>query len=108
MPDIEGSLREIEYGFDKLKADGVGVFTNYGDKWLGDPAFATHPMAANCCRNLIPDVCRSVKNCVHGSGRHDDSIAGIAVDSNRADVKPRCRERVEDLGSGCGGLGRLH
>ncbi len=32
-------LREIEYAFDTLKLDGVGVYTNYGDKWLGDPMF---------------------------------------------------------------------
>ncbi len=70
LPNIEASLREIEYSFDTLKADGVGLFTSYGDKWLGDPAFNpvfeelhrrnavvyTHPNTANCCRNLLPNV----------------------------------------------------
>jgi 6-methylsalicylate decarboxylase len=68
--NIDASLREIDYAFGTLKADGVGLFTSYGDKWLGDPAFNpvfeelnrrnavvyTHPNTANCCRNLIPNI----------------------------------------------------
>jgi 6-methylsalicylate decarboxylase len=74
LPDIDGSLAEISYAMDTLKADGVGLLTSYGDKWLGDPAFDpvfaelnrrkvliyTHPTAANCCRNLIPDIPEAV------------------------------------------------
>lgn len=70
MQDIDGSLKEIEYGLDVLKADGVGLLTSYGDKWLGHASFApimdelnrrraicyTHPTLANCCRNLLADV----------------------------------------------------
>ena len=70
MPNIDGTLREIAYAFDTLKADGIGMFTSYGDKWLGDPAYNpvfeelnrrnavvyTHPQSANCCKNLLASV----------------------------------------------------
>jgi 6-methylsalicylate decarboxylase len=74
MPYVDATLQEIAYTLDTLKADGIGLLTSYGDKWLGDPAFApvmdelnrrravvyTHPTTAYCCGNLIPDVPESI------------------------------------------------
>ena len=37
LPDIDGSLAEVAFAFDNLRADGVAVFTNYGERYLGDP-----------------------------------------------------------------------
>jgi predicted TIM-barrel fold metal-dependent hydrolase len=70
LPHIDASLNEIAYSFDTLKADGVGMMTSYGDKWLGYPEFApvweelnrrkatvyTHPTGANCCVNLVHGI----------------------------------------------------
>ena len=36
VPDIDATLKEIEYAFDTLKVDGVHMFSNIGGKWFGD------------------------------------------------------------------------
>lgn len=35
----DASLREIEYAFDSLKAVGVGLLSNWKNKWIGDSSF---------------------------------------------------------------------
>jgi predicted TIM-barrel fold metal-dependent hydrolase len=70
LPDVDDTLKEIEYAYDTLKVDGIALLTSYGDTWLGNAAYRpvmeelnrrkavvhVHPTAANCCRNLAYGV----------------------------------------------------
>jgi predicted TIM-barrel fold metal-dependent hydrolase len=69
LPEVQASLEEIPYVFDTLKADGIGVLSSYGTKWLGDPSFApvweelnrrnavvfSHATTPECCRTVMPN-----------------------------------------------------
>ena len=71
LPDIEGVMKEIEYGLDTLKADGIGIYTNDNqNRWPGDVYFEPmwqelnrrgtivymHPLAPRCCADLNDSV----------------------------------------------------
>ncbi len=74
LDDIDGSLREIAYALDTLKADGVSTYTSYGDRYVGDvlwtPIFEelnrrkaimyVHPHSPACCDAIAKPVPRTV------------------------------------------------
>ena len=69
MPDIDGTLEEIAYAFDTLRADGVQLMSHYDHKYPGDKAFApilhelnrreaivlVHPFLPPC-HNILPGI----------------------------------------------------
>jgi predicted TIM-barrel fold metal-dependent hydrolase len=88
MLDIDRTLKEIEYALDTLKADGVGLQSNYGDKWLGHelykPVFDelnrrkavvyVHPLVAACCAQLSVGAFPAVIEVPHDTTRTVTSL----------------------------------
>ncbi len=88
MLDIDSTLKEIAYAFDTLKADGVGLQTNYGDRWPGDgfyrPVFEElnrrkavvyfHPLVAACCGRLSVGTFPAVIEVPHDTTRAVTSL----------------------------------
>ena len=88
MLDIDATLKEIEYVFDTIKADGLGLQTNYGDKWLGNPLYKpvleelnrrkatvyVHPLVANCCAQLSVGAFPAVLEVPHDTTRTVTSL----------------------------------
>src|SRR5262249_52137119 len=88
MLDTDTTLKEIEYVFDTLKADGVGLQSNYGDKWLGHASFKpvleelnrrkaviyVHPLVAACCATLSVGTFPAVIEVPHDTTRTVTSL----------------------------------
>ena len=122
-PDPDGALREIEYALDTLKADGIGLLSNYDGKSLGDAAFApvfaeldrrgcvvfvhptAHPATAGLIPGLVPqgiefpfETTRAITSLVlNGVLARHPRIRFIF--SHGAGALPYLAERIEHVGS---------
>ena len=101
MLDIDATLKEIEYVFDTLKADGIGLQSNYGDKWLGNPLYKpvleelnrrkatvyVHPLVANCCAQLSVGAFPAVLEVPHDTTRTVTSLLLSGSFTRMPDIK---------------------
>ena len=70
LPDVDASLREIDFAIGLPGVRGFGLMTSYGNRWPGDPVFAPvfdeldrrravvyfHPRSCACCSGMATDV----------------------------------------------------
>ena len=101
MLDIDATLKEIEYAFDTLKADGIGLQTSYGDKWLGNTAYRpvleelnrrkavvdVHPLVASCCSALSVGTFPAVIEVPHDTTRTVTSLLLSGSFARYRDIK---------------------
>lgn len=101
MLDVDTTMKEIEYVFDTLKADGVGLQSNYGDKWLGDakykPVFEElnrrkavvyiHPLVASCCENISVGTFPAVIEVPHDTTRTVTSLLLSGTFARTRDIR---------------------
>ena len=117
--DPEGAMKELEYAYDMLKADGVSLLSSISDKWPGDPVFDPvfeelnrrkailflHPLTSKCCRNLIPggegsverdfDTTRAVTNLLYSGTLSRLPDIRYIINHSGADV-PVMAGRIKD------------
>ena len=101
MTDIAATLKEIAYVFDVLKADGVGLQTNYGDVWPGNAMFNPiweelnrrkavvyfHPLVAACCDRLSVGTFPAVIEVPHDTTRAVTSLMLAGTLVRNRDIK---------------------
>jgi 6-methylsalicylate decarboxylase len=101
MMNTDATLKEIEYAFDTIKADGINLQSNYGDKWLGDAAYKpvleelnrrkaviyVHPLVAACCGRLSVGTFPAVIEVPHDTTRTVTSLLLSGAFKTYPDIK---------------------
>jgi predicted TIM-barrel fold metal-dependent hydrolase len=122
--DIDGTLREIEYAFDVLEADGVQLITDYDGKYPSDPQLRpvleelnrrkavvfVHPTVPPACLNIIPGVLPRTLEFVFDSTRAIVSLVLSGITSQLPEMRlifchgggtiPMLAGRIEELTKG--------
>ncbi|MGF6773994.1 putative TIM-barrel fold metal-dependent hydrolase [Paraburkholderia sp. GAS199] len=130
LPDVNASMQEIDHSFDALKADGIGLMTNYGDRYLGHADFVpvfdelnrrkavvyVHPTSCSCNRGLLPDQPDSLIEFPHDTTRTVASLLFSGTFNRCPDIRfifshgggtvPYLATRMAMLGSIDKGLAR--
>jgi 6-methylsalicylate decarboxylase len=87
LPDVDGSLEQIEYALDVLELDGVSLMTNAGGSYLGDSRF--DPIFAELQRRgavVFVHPTASPDQIAHTLGL-PDALLDYPVDTSRAVAK---------------------
>ena len=101
LPDMDLALKEVAYALDTLHVDGIGLYTSYNGKYLGDPSFVplfdelnrrkavvyTHPVTAPCCGNLVPGITDGVIEYGVDTGRTIASLVFNGAATRWPDIK---------------------
>lgn len=83
LPDVKASLSELGHAVETLKCDGVGLMTNYGDRYLGDAGFRpvfeeinrrglivhVHPYTCSCDLDVLPGIPSAMIEFPHSTTR---------------------------------------
>ena len=101
MMNIDATLKEVEHAFDVVKADGINLQTNYGNKWLGNAVYKpvleelnrrkavvyVHPLVAACCNQLSVGTFPAVIEVPHDTTRTVTSLLLSGSFARYRDIK---------------------
>ena len=101
MLDVDVTLKEIAHAYDEIKADGINLQTNYGDKWLGNAMYKpileelnrrkaviyVHPLVAACCGRLSVGAFPAVLEVPHDTTRTITSLLLSGSFARYRDIK---------------------
>ena len=100
LPDVDASLAEIEYAFDTLGMDGVGILTNYNGVYLADEKIApvleelnrrkavafVHPTTPPGWKNFRVDIPAPVMEYTFDSTRMAQQLVTTGVKAKYPDI----------------------